>query len=394
MIQDISESPAPEEWQMEHMPQMLQTFPATTMGGTLQAETETAAERRLSGGANTLTQPLLGLEGGGDMVPQQERGDFSTIEQFHPRIEQFQQFLNTYNEQHQKHEMQLQSLNRVTLILGVLLAVLLFVVLVAVITIYVITNGWHHSEDMSIASANDKIGNLDQMFAAKDDFNKLASKVIQFQMDLRRYETSSAAAVTKEHFAKEIAQLKLSIERYGNTDAQSLQQKYDKVLLSMKDFSSKMQVEQATMQMQLKDLKANMQKEEDEIKGSLHSIKTNVLTVSSLLQKDRPVVEWLRSAKHALEAKVSQAVAMAEDASARQQGTCIIKRRSHKCPPNTEEKRLWHWYYPDPYDPWCGGSQGADTPGAAKLTADLADGECVQDDNGHWVNEMKGCCQV
>jgi len=370
MIRDMSQSPAPSAWQMETVQH------TTTMDGALQAETMAAAERRLGDGGNALNQPLLGLNGGGGNT-------HST------NTDLFQQFLNTYNEQHQKHDMELQSLKNETTVLKALIVVLLF----GIIYVYFVANSWHHSDDMSVASANDKIGNFDQVFAAKDDFNTLSSKVTQFQMDLRRYETSRDAAATKEQLAKEIAQLNLSIEKYGNMDAQSLQQKYNKVLLSMKDFNSKMQVEQATMQMQLKDLKARMQQEQDEISSSIHSIKANVLTLSSVLQKDRPVVEWLHSAKHVLEAKVSKAVATAEDASARQQGTCIIKSRSHKCPPNTEEKELWHWYHPDRYDPWCGGSRGAD-PGAGKSTADFADGECVQDANANWKNVLKGCCQV
>jgi len=67
-------------------------------------------------------------------------------------------------------------------------------------------------------------------------------------------------------------------------------------------------------------------------------------------------------------------------------GICFVKGISDDCPLGSSKVSLWHWYYPDGYDPWCGGN-GAD------FTENAADGTCHQDAAGHLVNKMFGCCR-
>lgn len=71
------------------------------------------------------------------------------------------------------------------------------------------------------------------------------------------------------------------------------------------------------------------------------------------------------------------------------EGVAFVKSRLHDCPPGSVVCTLWHWYKPDPFDPWCGGvAQQYDS------TVDTADGRCFPDAASDWKNTMLGCCRV
>lgn len=70
-------------------------------------------------------------------------------------------------------------------------------------------------------------------------------------------------------------------------------------------------------------------------------------------------------------------------------GIAFVKNKLHGCPPGSVECTLWHWYSPDPFDPYCGGSAAV----GVVETEDSADGSCKADLFGRSNIQMLGCCR-
>jgi hypothetical protein len=110
------------------------------------------------------------------------------------------------------------------------------------------------------------------------------------------------------------------------------------------------------------------------------------------IAESKHITDWVHNAESSLRTasnNAHQALQLAQETSSRVKGVCFVKSKSEPCPANASSVVLWHWYYPDSYDPWCG---GRDT--GYEDTSDEAAGECSEDSNGHFRGRLFGCCHL
>lgn len=134
------------------------------------------------------------------------------------------------------------------------------------------------------------------------------------------------------------------------------------------------------------ELVANATSRVDAVDFKLKSTNVQVIKILDALASFSTYDQVQAIAKQldAVASTASVAQAHAEKGLRSMTSICFVKLAGKPCPEGASEQKLWHWYFPQSYDPWCSNPEGVER--------ESADGRCQNDRAGHLLNWMLGCC--
>jgi len=169
---------------------------------------------------------------------------------------------------------------------------LIYFIVTFAITLYGYT--LHRTNASSIASLDERVSTLDQVFASRDDSKQMDAEILQLKMSLSKLQGTLSSYVKEE------------------------------------DLISNNEVQQ--------------------------SLKDELAQLQQTLHKLLPEVSAVKSKTDDVNKTTSQALLTASQALQAITGVCFPKSKQHGCPHGSSEVVLWHWYRPNDWDPFCGGA--------------------------------------
>lgn len=310
------------------------------------------------------------------------------------KADSLKQFTEEFNKTYSSIEGRLREIenaNQFSWLFWVL-AILLPSILALIILCTTVHLEWGHGEsNRGIASANQEIQFIKESYVTNDGFQKAILEV-HLAVDKVQQPLQDIAAAQ--------AQLNTEAERL-NRDVGVLEGKSVSLLTDVLNYKLHVtkDIEEIKGRLNLNEVLAASQKEVDQLQLRLSDMGRKIHESEEAMASLNMAKEATSSIKKQmglLTAKVAETSSTAQTALSKAdaglsalEGVAFVKSRVHDCPPGTVICTLWHWYKPDPFDPWCGGmAQQFDT------TVDMADGRCFQDAASSWKNLILGCCRV